>query len=336
MSIDWRVVWVTAKLAAVTTLVLLLGGTPLAWWLTRTRSRLRPLVEAAVALPLVLPPTVLGFYLLILLGPVGPVGSFWESLGGPRLVFSFPGLVVGSVLYSLPFVVQPLHNVFGAVPDRLLDVAALRYFGIPGETPEVRPDEPEPLSVRVRGYLRSQRPTLEDRLRNLVETASGVDNIDGVNAVGSQVSQLLGRLGFQRQVHPQAEVGNILFLANHDSDTHDVLLLGHLDTRYGYQDFVPFHEDRTRLFGSGIAESKGGLAVMLAALPVLLGVQLLLAFLGVGFAFESWLSILALVIPIFLALVWRIVAEERALLSALGSAYSEYCAGTPRMTPALF
>ena len=124
MSIDWRVVWVTAKLAAVTTLVLLLGGTPLAWWLTRTRSRLRPLVEAAVALPLVLPPTVLGFYLLILLGPVGPVGSFWESLGGPRLVFSFPGLVVGSVLYSLPFVVQPLHNVFGAVPDRLLDVAA--------------------------------------------------------------------------------------------------------------------------------------------------------------------------------------------------------------------
>jgi molybdate transport system permease protein len=124
MSIDWRVVWVTAKLAGVTTLVLLLGGTPLAWWLTRTRSRLRPLIEAAVALPLVLPPTVLGFYLLILLGPVGPVGRFWESLGGPRLVFSFPGLVIGSVLYSLPFVVQPLHNVFRAVPDRLLDVAA--------------------------------------------------------------------------------------------------------------------------------------------------------------------------------------------------------------------
>ena len=124
MSFDWRVVIVTAKLAGVSTLILLIGGTPLAWWLTRTRSRLRPIVEALVALPLVLPPTVLGFYLLVLLGPAGPVGRFWESLGGPRLVFSFPGLVVGSVLYSLPFVVQPLHNAFRAVPTRLLDAAA--------------------------------------------------------------------------------------------------------------------------------------------------------------------------------------------------------------------
>ena len=123
MSFDWRVVIVTAKLAGVSTLILLIGGTPLAWWLTRTRSRLRPIVEALVALPLVLPPTVLGFYLLVLLGPAGPVGRFWESLGGPRLVFSFPGLVVGSVLYSLPFVVQPLHNAFRAVPTRLLDAA---------------------------------------------------------------------------------------------------------------------------------------------------------------------------------------------------------------------
>ena len=124
MSFDWRVVIVTAKLAGVSTLILLIAGTPLAWWLTRTRSRLRPIVEALVALPLVLPPTVLGFYLLVLLGPAGPVGRFWESLGGPRLVFSFPGLVVGSVLYSLPFVVQPLHNAFRAVPTRLLDAAA--------------------------------------------------------------------------------------------------------------------------------------------------------------------------------------------------------------------
>jgi molybdate transport system permease protein len=125
MSFDWRVVFVTAKLAGVSTLVLLIGGTPLAWWLTRTRSKLRPIVEAVVALPLVLPPTVLGFYILIMLGPVGPIGSFWESLGGPRLVFSFPGLVVGSVLYSLPFVVQPLQNAFGAIPVRLLDAAAM-------------------------------------------------------------------------------------------------------------------------------------------------------------------------------------------------------------------
>ena len=124
MAIDWRVVLVTVKLASVATLVLLFVGTPLAWWMTRTRSKSRPYVEAMVALPLVLPPTVLGFYLLILLGPGGTVGAFWESLGGPRLVFSFPGLVVGSVLYSLPFVVQPLHNAFRSVPVRLLDAAA--------------------------------------------------------------------------------------------------------------------------------------------------------------------------------------------------------------------
>ena len=124
MSLDWRVVAVTVKLAGVSTLVLLIIGTPMAWWLTRTTSRLRPLVEALVALPLVLPPTVLGFYLLFLLGPGGPVGGLWEALGGPRLVFSFPGLVVGSVLYSLPFVVQPLQNSFRAVPPQLLDAAA--------------------------------------------------------------------------------------------------------------------------------------------------------------------------------------------------------------------
>ena len=124
MSLDWRVVAVTVKLAGVSTLVLLIIGTPMAWWLTRTTSRLRPLVEALVALPLVLPPTVLGFYLLFLLGPSGPIGGLWEALGGPRLVFSFPGLVVGSVLYSLPFVVQPLQNSFRAVPPQLLDAAA--------------------------------------------------------------------------------------------------------------------------------------------------------------------------------------------------------------------
>jgi len=129
VAIDWRVVAVTAKLATASTLVLLAGGTPLAWWLAHTRSRSRPFVEALVAIPLVLPPTVLGFYLLILLGPHGVVGRFWESLGGPRLVFSFPGLVVGSVLYSLPFVVQPLHNAFRAIPSRLIEAAATLRAG---------------------------------------------------------------------------------------------------------------------------------------------------------------------------------------------------------------
>jgi molybdate transport system permease protein len=129
LSIDWRVVILTAKLAGLTTVILLLCGTPLAWWLTRTQSRLRPVVEAIVAVPLLLPPTVLGFYLLILLSPAGVVGGFWESLGGPRLVFSFSGLVVGSVIYSAPFVVQPLHNAFRAVPARLLDAAATLRAG---------------------------------------------------------------------------------------------------------------------------------------------------------------------------------------------------------------
>jgi len=126
---DWAPILLTAELAFVSTLVLLIVGTPLAWWLARSRTRRRTLVEALIALPLVLPPTVLGFYLLVLLGPRGAVGGVLESLGGPRLVFSFPGLVVGSVLYSLPFVVQPLQNAFGAIGERPLEVAATLRAG---------------------------------------------------------------------------------------------------------------------------------------------------------------------------------------------------------------
>lgn len=114
----------TLRLAAVTTLVLLLFGTPLAWWLARTHCRLRAAVEALVALPLVLPPTVLGFYLLVALGPQGPLGALVQWLGGPTLAFSFTGLVIGSVIYSLPFVVQPLQNAFGGIAPRTLEAAA--------------------------------------------------------------------------------------------------------------------------------------------------------------------------------------------------------------------
>ena len=121
---DWQAILVTLRLAAVTTGILLLLGTPLAWWLTHTRSRWRATIEALVALPLVLPPTVLGFYLLVLLGPSGAVGRAWEGIGGDRLVFSFPGLVIGSVLFSLPFVVQPLQNAFAAIGVRPFEVAA--------------------------------------------------------------------------------------------------------------------------------------------------------------------------------------------------------------------
>ena len=107
-----QAIWLTFKLASVTTALLLLVGTPLAWWLTRTSSRAKGVVAALVALPLVLPPVVIGFYLLLLMGPNGPVGQLTQALGLGLLPFTFSALVVGSVFYSLPFVVQPLQNAF--------------------------------------------------------------------------------------------------------------------------------------------------------------------------------------------------------------------------------
>lgn len=121
---DLAALWITLKLAVITTLILLLIGTPLAWWLARSRWRYKFLLEAVVALPLVLPPTVLGFYLLIALGPHGPIGGLMESLGGSPLAFTFTGLVIGSVFYSMPFVVQPLQGAFTAIGERPLEVAA--------------------------------------------------------------------------------------------------------------------------------------------------------------------------------------------------------------------
>jgi molybdate transport system permease protein len=117
-------VWLSVKLAAVTVVVLLAIGTPLAWWLASTKSRTRAFVEALVALPLVLPPTVLGFYLLVLLGPAGAIGSFWVAMTGSTLTFSFAGLVIASVIYSFPFVVQPLQTAFEGVGPGPLEAAA--------------------------------------------------------------------------------------------------------------------------------------------------------------------------------------------------------------------
>ncbi len=121
--------WITAKLAALSTLILLAGGMPLAWWLARTRSRWRVPLGAVVALPMVLPPTVLGFYLLVGLGPAGPLGQLTEALGLGTLAFTFEGLLLASVLYSLPFVVHPLQAGFAAVPEELLDAAATLRAG---------------------------------------------------------------------------------------------------------------------------------------------------------------------------------------------------------------
>ncbi|KTC41572.1 molybdenum ABC transporter permease [Pseudomonas sp. ABAC21] len=123
-SADFSAIWLTVKLASLTTVILLLIGTPIALWLSRTRSWWRGPIGAIVALPLVLPPTVIGFYLLLTMGPNGYVGQITQWLGLGTLTFSFAGLVIGSVIYSMPFVVQPLQNAFAAIGTRSLEVAA--------------------------------------------------------------------------------------------------------------------------------------------------------------------------------------------------------------------
>ena len=124
MPDDMQAVWLTALLAGVTTLLLFPIASPLAWWLARSDSKGRSLVEAVVAMPLVLPPTVLGFYLLVMLNPESFVGGLWLNVTGESLTFSFSGLVIASIIYSLPFMVQPLHATFRAVPVPVLEAAA--------------------------------------------------------------------------------------------------------------------------------------------------------------------------------------------------------------------
>jgi len=123
-SADIDAIGLTLELATLTTFCLLILGTPIAWWLARTRSPLKGMIGAVVTLPLILPPTVLGFYLLVLLGPQGPLGLLTQELGIGLLPFTFPGLVVASMVYSLPFVVQPLQQAFAAIGPRALEAAA--------------------------------------------------------------------------------------------------------------------------------------------------------------------------------------------------------------------
>lgn len=120
---DWQAIWLSLRLSACTMLVLVALGLPLAYWLANTRWRARFLVEAFVALPIVLPPTVLGFYVLMAVGPLSPLGRFYESIFGYRLPFTFEGLLVASVLYSLPFAVQPFTSGFLSVPSRLIETS---------------------------------------------------------------------------------------------------------------------------------------------------------------------------------------------------------------------
>ena len=121
---DFQAIFLTIKLASVVTCILLLLATPLAWWLAHTHSRLKSVISAVVALPLVLPPSVLGFYFLLAMGPQGPIGELFNKLGWQALPFTFWGLVVASIIYSLPFMVQPLQNAFEAIGKNLLDAAA--------------------------------------------------------------------------------------------------------------------------------------------------------------------------------------------------------------------
>jgi len=123
-ELDFSAVIVTIKLAIVSTSILVLIGTPIAWWLSQTKFKFKAVFEAIIALPLILPPTVLGFYLLITLGSNGPIGKLLESFGGSSIAFTFTGLVIGSVIYSMPFVVQPLQNSFSSVGRKPLEVAA--------------------------------------------------------------------------------------------------------------------------------------------------------------------------------------------------------------------
>lgn len=123
-SSDFQAIWLTLQLASLTTFLLLCVGTPLSWWLAHTRSWWKTSIEAMITLPLVLPPSVLGFYLLITLSPTGWLGGFWVKLTGQHLAFSFTGLVCGSMIYSIPFVVQPLQNAFESLGKRPLEVAA--------------------------------------------------------------------------------------------------------------------------------------------------------------------------------------------------------------------
>lgn len=121
--IAWDAIWLTVKLASTTVVLLLVFGIPLAWWLAQTRSKMKTSIEAITALPLVLPPTVLGFYLLIVMAPQSVIGSAWNNLFGSPLAFSFSGLVIASCLYSLPFVVQPIQSAFESLDKRMIEAA---------------------------------------------------------------------------------------------------------------------------------------------------------------------------------------------------------------------
>lgn len=158
--------------------------------------------------------------------------------------------------------------------NRMLDVAIERYFG-KQQMDQVAVEEPDsknrknPLRVRLRSYLRGHLVTIEDYLEKMVDINSFVENTEGVDSLGRWISNKLSGMGFQRQVYSRAELGNILYLTNHQEDHNDILLVGNLDNPVDFEDYVPFSEDRGKLYGTGVSHGKGGLAVLLSALQAL-------------------------------------------------------------------
>ena len=178
---------------------------------------------------------------------------------------------------SYVFAAQAAGLSFNDLVNRMLDVAAIRYLGKSylietepaGPPGEKSVKKSEPLHIRVRSYLRSHLSTTLDFLEASVSICSNAHDIEGVNELGNLISTRLQPLGFQRQVFPQAEVGNVFYFTNHFQEQNDILLLGHLDTIHNHQDFVPFRGEQGRIYGSGVTEGKGGIAVILAALRAL-------------------------------------------------------------------
>jgi D-alanine-D-alanine ligase len=175
---------------------------------------------------------------------------------------------------SFVYTAQVAGLNFNDLVNRMLDAAAIRYFGEsyltnyepPGEKPEKKF---EPLHIRVRSYLRSHLSTMLDSLEKMVSISSNVHDIEGVNELGHWISGRLQQMGFQRQVFPQAEVGNVFYFTNHYQEQNDVLLLGHLDTTHNHRNFIPFRGEQGRVYGSGVSQGKGGIAIIIAALQAL-------------------------------------------------------------------
>ncbi|NDJ86641.1 MAG: M20/M25/M40 family metallo-hydrolase [Chloroflexi bacterium] len=163
---------------------------------------------------------------------------------------------------------------YDSLVNRMLDTAAVRYFGqdsfsqLDDDSTDI-PAAPQPLRAKVRSYARSNLTTMTDYLYRMVSTNTYVYNIEGVNELGHWIAGRITALGFQKQVFPQNDVGNTLYFSNHEGPQNDILVLGHLDTPHNYQAYLPFREERGRFYGSGVAESKGGLAVILGALQAL-------------------------------------------------------------------